>query len=108
MRVVDERCRVRSSLAVVLAAACPVVHSGSVLSSLGNGRRTQQRPPHSVAGHTESDRGDETPVVLSTHVPRTEATLNTTFTQERLQPECTKGKGQQDTPTSPRRPTIIL
>ena len=39
----------RASLAEVLAAASPVVRSGSVWSSLGNGRRTQQRLPHSIA-----------------------------------------------------------
>ena len=33
-----------ASLAEVFAAAGPIVRSGSVLESLGNGRRTQQRP----------------------------------------------------------------
>ena len=54
-------------------------------SSLGNGRRTQQRLPRTASQEsTESDRRDETPAALSTRVPRTEAALHTAFTQELL------------------------
>ena len=54
---------------------------------------------HTVSQGPESDRGDETPAALSTRVPRTEAALNTTFTQERLQPEGVQwGRGNEIRP----------
>ena len=52
-----------------------------VVGRLGNGLRTQQRPPHGT-GSTESGWGDETP--SSTRVPRTGLALHSRFTQELL------------------------
>ena len=88
-----------ASLAEVLAAAGPVVRSGSVVDSLGNGLRTQQRPHTQRRRNPESDRRDETPAALSTRIPHTGAALHTTFTQELL--ATTKG-GRHNVANSPK------
>ena len=95
--------RLLASRAEVLAAAGPVVRSGSVVDRLGNGLRTQQRP-HTVAGNVRvgSGRQDTSP---STRVPCTRSTLEPTFTQEyRLQPEGYKGEGA----TKSNHPSDVL